>query len=1118
YKTGDLVRWLPDGHLEYLGRNDFQVKIRGLRIELGEIEQRLAAHPQIEACCVNVDSTKETPKIVAYYTHKKAHHSLNDAELISMWQNIYDHSYGGVPQTKQFDLVGWNSSYTQESIPHEQMKEWVNETVQRIKEQKPASILEIGCGTGLLLYGLVNQATHYTATDLSSTVIERLSKELDSSDLSNKVECIVCQAHEVTDHCQRNDIDTVIINSVAQYFPNIEYLSDVLQSAISTIRGTGTVMIGDIRDYRLAETFYTSVIRYQHPSWSSAKIQAECKHCFDTETELLISPEYFFHLYQQNSHIRNIEILPKRGNADHEMNRFRYDVILHIDTRCVVNSELSANTASFDTIAYTPDLSLDTLLTSSNRDIAVLGYPNARVWEDWCYAQQKTDLKTKSIRSLEELFELAAQKSYHLKVLLETENNQPATYQLYFSQSKIDVWSTIVPISTFNLADVANTPQAHRHKISDHELESFLSSSLPDYMVPSAFMCLPNFPTTINGKLDRRALPLPSFSSSDDYVAPRNDLESKLCTLWAEELRIERVGINDNFFRLGGNSISAIRLIARVKQQLGIELSLALLFESKNILALTSRLSNTTVTIIPNCTQGSVPLSSAQSRLLFMEQIHPNSKASHVPFLVKLSHDANKTYLIQALERIYERHEILSTVYRQSNEGEYLQYPRVASFDHKLDTCETPHSLAEQIERDMYHPFDLAHDSTMRVRLYESNQEHYLLVVFHHIAFDGWSTNLLLSELTALYNDQVFNTSTALPDLQIQYADYSQWQNDNLDSSASCESLDYWISHLSGSSKLGLPLDSARSLSLAPLSNGEFSFRLNQAQSEQLKELAKTQETTLYTVMLSAFYISLGITSGQNDIVVGTLSDNRHNVQTQSLIGFFVNTLAIRAVIDPNQRINEFIGAVHDNVIAGKSNQEQPFDQIVSALGIEREPNVHPVCQVLFTVQHFENPLEQSGLPFEKVQLEDSEEIHHLAQFDMNQFVNDGQFDLSMSIDDSKPELHARISFPSHLFKEATIERFASVYLQVLKGFVANPQQSLAELPCMSPQDEHTLLVEWNQTQCEFPKHLTLHRCFEQQVERTPDSTALIFQHQELSYQELNHRANQLAYAIRENY
>ncbi|WP_206748320.1 condensation domain-containing protein, partial [Vibrio splendidus] len=1025
-----------------------------------EIEQRLAAHPQIEACCVNVDSTKNTPKIIAYYTLKKNHDDFNDAEQISMWENIYDHSYDGAAQTTNFDLVGWNSSYTQEAIPHEQMKEWVDETVQRIAEQKPVSILEIGCGTGLLFYGLVNQVEHYTATDLSSTVIERLSKELGSLEFRHKVEYIACQAHEVTEHCKRNDIDTVIINSVAQYFPNVDYLSDVLHSAISKINGAGTVIIGDLRDYRLAETFYTSVIRYQNPSWPNEKIQAECKHCFDTETELLVSPEFFSHLYQQNSHIRNIEILPKRGDADHEMNRFRYDVILHVDNRCLVNPKLSANPTSFDTVLYTPDLSIDSLLTSSNREIAVLGYPNTRVWADWCYVQQKMDLNTKSIHSLEELFTLAAQKGYYLKVLLETENNQPATYQLYFSQTQIDVWSNTVSTRKFNLAEVANSPQAHSQKVSDYELESFLNSSLPDYMVPSAFMCLPSFPTTINGKLDRRALPSPSFSSSDDYVAPRNDLESKLCALWAEELRLDRVGINDNFFRLGGNSISAIRLIARVKKQLGVEFSLALFFESKNIFSLTSCLSNTTVTVIPNYTQGSVPLSSAQSRLLFMEQINPNPKASHVPFLVKLSADADKAFLIQALECIHERHEILSTVYRQSRESQYVQYPKVARFDHKLNKCGTPDSLAEQVEKDMYLPFDLAHESTMRVRLYESNLGCHLLIVFHHIAFDGWSTDLLLNELTVLYNDQVLDTSTSLPELQIQYADYSQWQQDSFDSSAYLESLDYWVSHLSGSPNLGLPLDSVRTLNHVPLSNGEFSFQLSQAESQQIRELAKKQETTLYTVMLSAFYVSLSITSGQNDIVVGTLSDNRHNTQTQSLIGFFVNTLAIRAVLDPSQRINEFIGSVHDRVIAGKSNQELPFDQIVNVLNIEREPNLHPVCQVLFTVQHFENPLEQPGLPFEKIQLDDSDKIHNLAQFDMNQFVNDGQFDLSMSIDDSAAGLYARISFPSHLFKEATIERFASVYQEIIKGFVANPQQSLAKLPCMSPQDENTLLVE----------------------------------------------------------
>ncbi|MBA8867555.1 SAM-dependent methyltransferase/acyl carrier protein, partial [Pantoea agglomerans] len=1084
---GDLVRWMPDGQLEYLGRNDFQVKIRGLRIELAEIEQRLMAHPQVEACCVDVVSTTDTPQIVAYYTFKKGQESGSEGELISMWENIYDHSYSGVQHATHFDLVGWNSSYTQEAIPHDQMKEWVNKTVQRISEQKPTSILEIGCGTGLLLYGLIDKARHYTATDLSSTVIERLIRDLTMLDLNDKVECFACQAHEISKYCQRNDIDTVVINSVAQYFPSIGYFNDVLQSAISKISASGTVIIGDVRDYRLAETFYASVSRYQHPSWSREQIKSECQRRIETEAELLISPEFFLHLFKQNSHIQNVEILPKRGVADHEMNRFRYDVILHIDNTSFRTEESGAvtRTVQFDSISYTPSLSLDTLLFSSN-DVVVRGYPNARVWEDWCKVKLTEEHQTTPIYTLEDLYELAARSNYHLKVLLETEENQPATYQLYFSRTNTNVGNIGEPEHPFNLSELANSPRARTQKISDHELERFLSSTLPQYMLPSAFVCLPYFPTTINGKLDRRALPAPSFSSSDDYIAPRNELESKLCTLWAEELRLERVGINDNFFRLGGNSISAIRLIARVRKQLNIELSLAILFESKKISVLAPRLSNTTVTVIPNIAHGPVALSSAQSRLLFMDQMQPNPKASHVPFLVKLSDDANETYLIQAVADIYQRHEILSTVYRHTSKNGYVQYPGVACFDYKKEICESQESLAGRIEQDMYRPFDLTNESSMRVRLYQASHQRYLLVVFHHIAFDGWSTDLLLSELTELYHCRVSNTISTLPEMLIQYADYAQWQQDSLDSPAFRKSLDYWISHLSGSPNLELPLDSARVLSHKPVLNSDYHIQWNEAQSEQLRELAKAQETTLYTVMLSAFYVALSILSGQDDIVVGTLSDNRHNVQTQSLIGFFVNTLALRATLKPNQNIEEFIGSVHNSVMAAKTNQDLPFDQLVSALNIEREPTVHPVCQVLFTVQHFENPLDQSVLPFKKIQPDDNEVIYSLAQFDMNQFVNDGQFDLSISIDDSKLGLNARISYPQHLFEKLTIERFAAVYQHILQGFVARPQQLLAELPCMSPQDENTLLVEWNRTRADFPRHLTLHRCFEQQVERTP--------------------------------
>ncbi|WP_259393886.1 amino acid adenylation domain-containing protein [Pantoea agglomerans] len=640
--------------------------------------------------------------------------------------------------------------------------------------------------------------------------------------------------------------------------------------------------------------------------------------------------------------------------------------------------------------------------------------------------------------------------------------------------------------------------------LNEQEAAAALSQHLPQYMLPTCYTYMAELPVTINGKLNRKALPAPNILPGQGYVAPSTSLERVLCEIWQEVLGLEQVGIEDNFFRLGGNSLSAIRLLAITKKKANQSFELADLFTKKTIRYLAAHCAVVAEKHIVSQSESLSPVSFAQQRMLFIEQFENGTDAYHLPYFVQLNDETNTGALLAAIEAIAERHQILKSVYEEHPELGDVQRQIPGTIPVYPVTLVKSADLTEAIRNDIARPFDLSREYPFRLHHYTQGEHQYLLFLWHHIAFDGWSTEIFLSELARAYPALCKQQSPELPQLSIQYSDYAQWQRDQFSGEALDVLSSYWTGHLKGYENISLPTDKPRPAQVR-YDGDEHLFALGDTLSEQLRELARLEETTLYNIMLSAFYVTMSRLSGQDDIVIGTPSDNRHHEQTHSVIGLFANTLALRNHVTPTLTVQHFIQQVQQTVLAGKQHQEMPFDRLVSELEVERDLSRHPVFQVMFMLQSFGQA--RQDLPFKPLGSQGS-----------GAFYTAAKFDLTLAINDAASNLECVLNFSTHLFEKPTIERFAAVYQHILQGFVARPHQLLAELPCMSPQDENTLLVEWNRTRADFPRHLTLHRCFEQQVERTPGATALIFQHHELSYRELNHRANQLAAAIRDNY
>jgi amino acid adenylation domain-containing protein/non-ribosomal peptide synthase protein (TIGR01720 family) len=643
-------------------------------------------------------------------------------------------------------------------------------------------------------------------------------------------------------------------------------------------------------------------------------------------------------------------------------------------------------------------------------------------------------------------------------------------------------------------------------------LKAAMADKLPAYMVPDTLTQLETMPMSVNGKLDRKALPEPEFDSADNYVAPRNESEQQMCAIWQTVLNVSQVGINDNFFALGGNSILAIRLTAAIGRDMALDISLSQLFDRPTIAGLMSDSGQTDTVVIPHVETERYPLSFAQERLWFVERFEEGTDAYNIPYLVALKDDVDLQALLGAFNRVVDRHPVLKTVYRSdpANEGVDYQHVLDSQIEMQYQLLDSEQDLLTCVRADIGQPFDLSAAPSIRLHHYEQNEAGYLLIVWHHIAFDGWSIDPFISELAQVYDALCQGVEANLPALDINYGDYALWQREYLQGDNLKSLLDYWQQQLDGFETLQLPTDRPRPQHM-DYRGGEHYFNLDAGLSAQLRELAREQETTLYTVLLSGFYVAMAALSGQTDIVIGTPSDNRHHGQTQGLVGFFINSLVLRSQVNPEQNVQDYIKQVHQVVTQAKLHQELPFEKLVTAMDIDRDASRHSIYQVKFSVQRFgDESVSQSGLPFETVQTGRPGGGQTL--------ITPAKYDLMMFMDDSDKQIKAEFTYAMSLFDEATVVRMADIYRQVLAEFVANQQANIGSLEVLPQHERHTLVHSWNQTESEYAKEKTLAQLFEEQVEQYPDEFALSFDGELFSYEEVNEEANKLAHVIRQQY
>ncbi len=655
-----------------------------------------------------------------------------------------------------------------------------------------------------------------------------------------------------------------------------------------------------------------------------------------------------------------------------------------------------------------------------------------------------------------------------------------------------------------------------------------LAAKLPDYMIPASFVILESLPLTSTGKVDRAKLPQPDRDRpvlETPYTEPDSQLEKVLATLWAEVLGLHRVGMNDDFSILGGDSLRGVRLLTNVKAVFGVDLPFERLLKDAATLAGMARAieevrsratpdkgptygsHGTRPTSIPHRQESKAAhLSDTQRRMWFHASLNPDDATYNESRAYRLIGDVNVEALDRSVRYMARRHEILRTTYSLvDDEPRQIVHEDLAIELKRAELGAVPKKQRSQaVERlllgEMQRAFDLEAGAPLRILLLRlSEREAVLLRVIHHIASDGWSSGIIEREISAAYNAFVKGREPQLPALPIQYADYATWQREWLQGEALEGQLAYWKAQLANLPTLELPTDRPRPPMLS-YRGTRAAFDLPASLMQGLKTLGQREGATLFMTLLAAFHVLLSRYSGQEDVAVGTPIAGRGRIKLERLIGFFANTLVLRSDLSGNPRFRELLARVRETALGAYTHQDLPFEKLVEELDPARDMSRNPLFQVMFALQNAPAAtLALEGVEVSRLPLKG----------------NTARFDLTLSVHESADGLHASWEYATDLFDAATIQRLGGHFNTLLEAIVVDPEQRIGELPLLTEAECHQLLVQWNDTAADYPRDRCIHQLFEAQAARTPERTALRVGTTVLSYAELDTLATRIAQALR---
>jgi len=938
YRTGDQVRYLSDGRIEFLGRLDHQVKIRGFRVEPGEVEAALAEHPAVrDAAVIAREDRPGDKRLAAYVVLNDAETDSNDSleqNQVSHWETLFEDTYAEPRQASDFNTVGWNSAYTGQAYSPDAMREWVDQTVCRIRALDPRRVLEVGCGTGLLMLRLASDCDRYVGTDISHSALQQLRQLQGSHPAMKSVELCHKRADDFS-RIDKGSFDTVILNSVVQYFPSIHYLLRVLAEALKAVRPGGSIFVGDVRDLSLLRAYHASVqLNNIADDATLVQLRHRMLQYLAREQELLIDPTFFLALQQHYPEISRVQVQPKRGRHRTEMNRFRYDVVLKLDS--ARDDPPDVDWIDWRRERFSAAQIRENLATKRSDTFALRDVKNARVQGDLriCNLLDEDEnlIRVGQLREAlarfepdgqdpEDLWALADELGYDIEISCATAR-ELGCFDAVFQQRREPAGKHRAG-SPFPRADIAAQPwsqfannplQATLGRELVPQLRSFLQDRVPEHLIPAFFVILETLPLTPNGKLDRSALPAPDAVRSaleHGYVQPRNAAEEALADIWAAVLGLEKVGVHDNFFELGGDSIGSIQIIARANQ-LGLQLSSAQVFQHQTIAELAVVAGTAPVIRAEQgLVTGEVPATPIQC--WFLERDLPNPNHFHLALRLEAEGRLDARILEQAVSHLVGHHDALRLRWKLNEPNPVIgPLADVAPFSEiELDRA------AECELNDLYATLNLEQGPLLQVGLLRSPDTNFqqLVIVAHHLVVDGVSWRILLDDLEHVYQRLSQGNTPELPPKTTSYREWADALRDFAASDVVRAELDYWLDSLR-SADPAIPLDfPAGAAENKEGSAARVSVSMSGAETERLlTHVPKTFGAQTNELLLTALIRSFAVCTGQRRLLVNMEGHGRDapidGVDLSRTVGWFTSIFPVSLSVDLEESAAETIATV----------------------------------------------------------------------------------------------------------------------------------------------------------------------------------------------------------------
>jgi amino acid adenylation domain-containing protein/natural product biosynthesis luciferase-like monooxygenase protein len=1089
YRTGDLGRWMVDGSIEFLGRNDSQVKIRGYRIELGEIEASLREHAGVRDAAVAARDGEEGEKrLVAYVVPK----SVEESSLTNATKTTFSLFFFGADSSERedkyklylnaakfADLNQFEAVWTPERHFHDVGNLYPNPATLSAALSTITNQVKLRAGSVVVpLHDPIRVAEEWS-------IVDNLS--------GGRVGIAAASGWHPRDFSL----------APQNYARRKEAMLENIQSLQRLWRGEAIPRV-DGNGKESVVRIFPDPIQPELPLWITA---AGNQDTFILAGKLGVN--VLTHLLGQTiSDLANkiARYRAARAEAGHNPETGRVTVMVHAlvgpnfretlgQAKGPFMAYMQEHLGLLASWAESLEVRIDDLL-DQDKDVAEFAFER--------YTRTASFIGTPET-CLSVATQLQSIGIDEIACLIDWIDGESALNGLPHLK---------------RLYDLARTFW------NGEDLRSHLSSRLPEYMLPAAYVMLETLPRTVNGKIDHKALPIPDESAFPrrGYEPPQGEIEQGLAAIWGEVLGVGSLSRHSHFFELGGHSLLAVRLVSRIQRWFGVKLPIAILFSRPTLKQLAEtvaeaggRKDELEAPPIVRVSRGkALPLSFAQQGLWFLAQLEGVSITYHIPMGLHLRGALDVKALRGSLDAIVARHEVLRSVFVAEDGGAHVELrPKEMGVPWREDDLREVDEGKEEVERsqgiwdrvreigreEARAPFDLLGQGPLiRARLLWVEKEEYVLfLTVHHIVSDGGSLGIMAREIGVVYGALREGRSNPLPELPIQYVDYAGWQREWLKGEWLERQRGFWRETLAGAPVLlELPTDRPRP-EWQSFAGGYVPIAFEGQLTDELRRLCRKEGTTLFMTLLSAWAVVLSRLSGQQELVIGTPVANRGRFETEGLIGFFVNTLALRIDLSQEPNVAELLGRVRDVTLAAQDHQDVPFEQVVEVLQPPRRLNHTPVFQVMFTWQN-----NRGGLP----------ELPEVEVQPLGTAYGVAKFDLQLDFYERGGKIAGGLTYAKALFDERTIQRQVEYLVRVLKAMVSDRKQRVWEIDLLSRGEQKLLLEEWNATEAEYREDLCIHQLFEEQVKTSPETRAVVSEAQSLTYAELNRKANRLAHYL----